>query len=41
MSEILRKMKIRHALIGIIIISLLTLSLAGNLLSNSAFTEQY
>lgn len=39
MSEWLNKIKIRHALIAIIAISLLTLSIAGTLLSNNAFTK--
>ena len=39
MSEWLKKIKIRHALIAIIAISLLTLSISGTLLSNNAFTK--
>jgi len=39
MSEWLKKIKIRHALIAIIAVSLLTLSIAGTLLSNNAFTK--
>lgn len=39
MSEWLKKIKIRHALIAIIATSLLTLSIAGTLLSNNAFTK--
>ena len=39
MNEWLKNLKIRHALIAIITISLLTLSFAGILLSNSTFTQ--
>ncbi|MBL4941994.1 MAG: methyl-accepting chemotaxis protein [Colwellia sp.] len=39
MNQWLKNVKIRHALIAIITVSLLTLSLAGILLSNNAFTN--
>lgn len=39
MNELLKKIKIRHTLVIVIAVSLLTLSIAGTLLSNNAFTK--